>query len=86
MRALARSGVGEGVWLRAERQLSGRGRMGRDWVSPIGNFFGSTVVRLRPTDPAPATLALVAAVALEQAVAVFLSSPVAAYGVSPSPN
>ncbi len=68
MLALARSGVGEGVWLRAERQLSGRGRMGRDWVSPIGNFFASTVVRLRPTDPAPATLALVAAVALEDAV------------------
>ncbi len=86
MLALARSGVGEGVWLRAERQLSGRGRMGRDWVSPVGNFFGSTVVRLRPTDPAPATLALVAAVALEQAVSTYLSSPIAAYGVSPSPN
>ena len=86
MLALARSGVGEGVWLRAERQLSGRGRMGRDWVSPVGNFFGSTVVRLRPTDPAPATLALVAAVALEQAVSTFLSSPIAAYVVSPSPN
>jgi len=71
MLALARSGVAEGVWLRAERQSSGRGRMGREWVSPVGNFYGSTVVRLRATDPAPATLALLAAVSLEEAVSTY---------------
>jgi BirA family biotin operon repressor/biotin-[acetyl-CoA-carboxylase] ligase len=71
MLALARGGVAEGVWLRAERQSSGRGRMGREWVSPVGNFYGSTVVRLRATDPAPATLALLAAVALEEAVSTY---------------
>ena len=70
---LARSGVEEGVWLRAERQTGGRGRLGRAWVSPPGNFYGSTVVRVRSTDPAPATLALVAAVAVEEAVGVYLS-------------
>ncbi|TXC71543.1 biotin--[acetyl-CoA-carboxylase] ligase [Sphingomonas ginsenosidivorax] len=75
MLALARSGVAEGVWLRAERQSSGRGRMGREWSSPVGNFYGSTVVRLRPRDPAPATLALLAAVALEEAVSTFLPFP-----------
>ncbi len=75
MLALARSGVAEGVWLRAERQSSGRGRMGRDWSSPVGNFYGSTVVRLRPTDRAPATLALLAAVALEETVSTFLPFP-----------
>ncbi len=74
MLALARSGVEEGVWLRAERQSSGRGRMGRDWSSPVGNFYGSTIVRLRATDPAPATLALLAAVALEETVSTFLFS------------
>jgi len=37
-------------------------------VSPEGNLYASTVVRLRPTDPPAATLALVAAVALEEAV------------------
>ena len=73
MLALARSGVEEGVWLRAERQTGGRGRQGRVWVSPIGNFYGSTVVRVRGGDPAAATLALVAAVALEEVVRVYLS-------------
>lgn len=66
--ALAASGVGEAFWLRAERQTGGRGRQGRVWQSPPGNFYGSTLVRLRASDPAPATLALVTAVALEDAV------------------
>jgi BirA family transcriptional regulator, biotin operon repressor / biotin---[acetyl-CoA-carboxylase] ligase len=71
MLVLAKSGVEEGVWLRAERQTSGRGRQGRDWASPSGNFYGSTLVRLRPTDPPGATLALVVAVALAETVLVF---------------
>ncbi len=72
MLALARSGVAEGVWLRAERQSSGRGRMGRDWSSPVGNFYGSTLVRLRPSDPLAASLAFAAAVALDEAVSTHL--------------
>jgi BirA family biotin operon repressor/biotin-[acetyl-CoA-carboxylase] ligase len=67
--ALARTGADEGLWLRADRQLAGRGRQGRAWDSPLGNFYGSTLVRLRSEDPPAATLALVAAVALEEAVA-----------------
>ncbi|MFA6124914.1 biotin--[acetyl-CoA-carboxylase] ligase [Sphingomonas sp.] len=73
MLQLARSGVGEGLWLRAERQLGGRGRQGRAWMSPLGNFYGSTLVRVRGGDPAAATLALVAAVALEEVVRAYLS-------------
>lgn len=69
---LARSGLGEGVWLRAERQTAGRGRQGRPWVSPAGNLSASTLVRLRPTDPAAATLGLVGGVALDEAVRVYL--------------
>jgi len=65
---LARTGAAEGLWLRAERQTGGRGRQGRTWVSPPGNLYTSTLVRLRPTDPEPASLALVAAVALDEAV------------------
>lgn len=72
MLALAAAGVGEGAWLRAERQTAGRGRQGRAWNSPVGNFYGSTLVRLRPTDPPAPTLALVTVVALEEAVRVFL--------------
>ena len=42
--------------------------MGRDWQSPIGNFYGSTLVRLRPEDPLPPTLAFVAALAVYDAL------------------
>jgi BirA family biotin operon repressor/biotin-[acetyl-CoA-carboxylase] ligase len=68
MIALAASGAEEGLWLRAERQTAGRGRQGRAWVSPPGNLYASTIVRLRPGDPPPATLAMVAAVALDEVV------------------
>ena len=69
---LARTGLSEGVWLRAERQNAGRGRQGRTWSSPPGNLYASTLVRLRPGDPAPATLGLLAAVALDEAVRTFV--------------
>ncbi|MEO5493475.1 MAG: biotin--[acetyl-CoA-carboxylase] ligase [Sphingomonas sp.] len=72
MIALAASGLEEGVWLRADRQTSGRGRQGRAWVSPTGNLYVSTLVRIRPSDPPAATLALVAAVAIEEAVGAYL--------------
>jgi BirA family transcriptional regulator, biotin operon repressor / biotin---[acetyl-CoA-carboxylase] ligase len=71
MLALAATGSPEGLWLRAERQTAGRGRMGRIWESPVGNLYASTIVRLRDGDPAPATLALVVAVAVEEALSVF---------------
>jgi BirA family biotin operon repressor/biotin-[acetyl-CoA-carboxylase] ligase len=71
MADLAMRGTPEGVWLRAERQTAGRGRQGRGWESRPGNLFVSTLVRLRPSDPPPATLALLAAVALEEAVRTF---------------
>ncbi|MBR0551478.1 biotin--[acetyl-CoA-carboxylase] ligase [Stakelama marina] len=74
--ALARSGAREGLWLRADRQTAGRGRQGRAWESPVGNLYASTLVRLRPGDPAPATLALVAAVALAEAVTVYCRAQV----------
>jgi BirA family transcriptional regulator, biotin operon repressor / biotin---[acetyl-CoA-carboxylase] ligase len=64
MLALAATGLEEGNWLRAVRQTSGKGRLGRHWDSPPGNFYGSTIIRLRPGDPAPSTLAFVASVAL----------------------
>jgi BirA family transcriptional regulator, biotin operon repressor / biotin---[acetyl-CoA-carboxylase] ligase len=69
--AQAASGAPEGTWLRANSQTGGRGRMGREWASPTGNLYASTLVRLRAGDPEPATLALVAAVALVDAVRVF---------------
>ena len=64
--ALARDGAPEGLWLRAETQTGGRGRQGREWHSPPGNLYASTLVRLREGDPPAPTLALAAAVALHE--------------------
>lgn len=58
----------EGDWLVALRQDSGKGRHGRVWESTEGNFFGSTLVQLRPSDPPAPSLALVAGLALIEAV------------------
>ena len=66
--ALAKDGAAEGLWLRAERQFAGRGRQGREWASPAGNLYASTLVRLRDGDPAAPTLALVIAVALDEVI------------------
>lgn len=74
-RLRAGEGVGEGEWLVADRQTAGRGRQGRTWFDGHGNFMGSTVVRPHERDPAPASLALVAGVALYEAVIPPLSSP-----------
>jgi BirA family biotin operon repressor/biotin-[acetyl-CoA-carboxylase] ligase len=48
--------------------VAGRGRQGREWISPPGNFYGSTLVELRPLDPPAQTLSLVAGLALIEAV------------------
>ena len=56
--------VREGDWLVADRQTAGRGRQGRGWVDAAGNFMGSTLVHRRSGDPDPASLALVAGLAV----------------------
>lgn len=68
----------EGAWLVADRQTAGRGRQGRAWSDGYGNFMGSTLVRVRPTDPPLHTLALVAGLALLEVVAPRLPAPVQA--------
>jgi BirA family transcriptional regulator, biotin operon repressor / biotin---[acetyl-CoA-carboxylase] ligase len=67
----------EGNWLIADRQTGGRGRQGRAWLSAPGNFTGSTVVRLYPPDPPPASLSFVAALALYETVLPRLHGPAA---------
>ena len=67
-------GAAEGSWLRAEQQTGGRGRQGRLWVSPPGNLYASTLVRLRAGDPPAPTLALAAAVALHDIAAAWAPS------------
>jgi BirA family biotin operon repressor/biotin-[acetyl-CoA-carboxylase] ligase len=69
--AEAQAGAPEGLWLRAESQTGGRGRVGRSWQSPPGNLYASTIVRLHAAEPEAATLALVAAVALEEVASAY---------------
>ena len=58
----------EGDCLVALEQSAGKGRQGRAWAGGEGNFFGSTLVELRPGDPAAPTLSLAAGLALIEAV------------------
>ena len=60
--------VPDGVWFVADRQTAGKGRHGREWFDGSGNFMGSTVVPLRFGDPQPASLALVAGLAVHATV------------------
>src|SRR3954466_7608945 len=65
---IADTSAREGDWLVALEQAAGKGRQGRQWVSPRGNFYGSTTVELGPGDPPPQTLSLAAGLALLEAV------------------
>ena len=65
---LADPHASEGDWLVARNQEAGRGRHGRRWDTLNGNYFGSTLVALRPADPPAPSLALVAGLALLEAV------------------
>lgn len=68
-----REGEGEGFWLSANSQTGGRGRFDRQWVSPPGNLYCSTLVR--PTDrcPPPHSLAFVTALAVRDTLAALQS-------------
>lgn len=64
MLARADAGAPEGRWLRADQQSGGRGRLGREWMSPPGNLYCSTLVRIGPDDPPAHLLAFVAGLAV----------------------
>ena len=68
MIAWANTGARENDWIIAESQTSGRGRLGRSWNSSAGNFFGSTMVKLREGDPEPATLSMLAAIFISDGI------------------
>ncbi len=65
---LADQSAVEGDWLIALRQEAGRGRQSREWRSAEGNFFGSTLVVLKASDPPAPSLSLAAGLALTEAV------------------
>lgn len=76
-RAAAEEGAVEGTIFLAEQQLSGRGRMGRGWVSPRGKGIWMSMV-MRPSVPihfAP-QLTLLTAVALCRSLKRLTSLPI----------
>lgn len=78
-RSRALQGEPAGLVIRADRQTKGRGRRGRDWVSPPGNLY--TSILLRPARPTAevATLGFVVVVALGDAIEPLLPPSVAVH-------
>ncbi len=67
-RRLAATGDPGRLWVRADEQTLGRGRLGRVWASPPGNHYASALL-IEPCAPAIAPqLGFVAGLALAQAV------------------
>ena len=73
-RALA--GAQEGLVLRADIQISGKGRRGRQWVSEAGNLYMSVLLRPGKAPAEAATLGFVAAIALGRLLRALLPVPV----------
>uniref|UniRef100_UPI001F031436 biotin--[acetyl-CoA-carboxylase] ligase n=1 Tax=Falsiroseomonas oryziterrae TaxID=2911368 RepID=UPI001F031436 len=72
---LAAAGEPEGLAVLARRQTAGRGQQGRSWRSPAGNLYVSVLLRPgRPAHEAP-LFAILAAVALAEALEPFLPDP-----------
>ncbi|MFZ3034470.1 MAG: biotin--[acetyl-CoA-carboxylase] ligase [Parvibaculum sp.] len=72
-RRLGEAGEPGPVWITAEIQTAGRGRRGRTWVSPSGNFMGTLFLRPQATPRKAAELSFVAALAVHDAVASLLT-------------
>lgn len=63
-RQLAESGAEEGTVTVAETQTAGRGRLGREWISPQGGLWFSIILRPRKSATEVAKLAFVASLAV----------------------
>jgi len=72
MKARAEQGADEGVWIRAETQNGGIGRLGRKWESPKGNLFCSGLADIRTGDPISSSLSFVAALAVFETIRSYL--------------
>lgn len=68
--AARRAAAGQGAcWILAGEQTGGRGRRGRAWASPPGNFHATLLVRPAGGAAAAALMSFVAALALREALA-----------------
>ncbi len=76
-RSLVAAGVAAGTVVWAESQTAGRGRMGRDWVSPPGNLYCSIILRPKVEAPNLSQIAFVSALAVYDSVRPELPADVA---------
>jgi BirA family biotin operon repressor/biotin-[acetyl-CoA-carboxylase] ligase len=67
-RARARDGAPDGTVVVASRQTQGRGRHGRDWISPAGNLYTSVLLRPGLPQVRLSELGFVAGLAVADAV------------------
>ena len=67
----ARGGEPDRLMVIAARQSAGRGRAGRSWASPEGNFHASALLRLNFPAPRGGLFALLAGLSLLEALASF---------------
>lgn len=58
-------------WVRADQQTAGRGRRGRDWSSPLGNFYGTACYAFDGKPQDAAKLSFVAAIAVANALSAY---------------
>ena len=65
---LADAGAPEGTVVWSRQQTGGRGRRGRQWASPPGNLYSSTILRPDCAAPRAAELGFVAALAVADIV------------------
>lgn len=63
-RRLAETGERGPLWIWADEQTAGRGRLGRTWVSPPGNLHATLLFSTRATADIAAQLSFVAALAV----------------------
>ena len=71
----ARADLDHGIVVVADEQLQGRGRLGREWVSPKGNLYCSILLPPLSDDDVAPVLSLVAANAVYEATACFIDRP-----------
>ncbi len=71
-----KSGDAIPLWVRADVQTAGRGRRGRDWASPTGNFYGTACYAFDGTPAEAARVSFVAAIAVAEALSAYpLTAP-----------
>lgn len=68
---LFEAGEATPFWVRADEQTSGRGRRGRDWVSPQGNFYGTACYAYDGKPQDAAKISFVAAIAVAKALSAY---------------